>query len=35
MLSPVCKAMKDLIFICITVAFFGGAWLYTRACERL
>jgi len=27
--------MKDLIFIGITVAFFAGAWLYTRACERL
>jgi hypothetical protein len=35
MLSQVCNAMKDLIFICITVVFFGGAWLYTRACERL
>jgi len=27
--------MNDLIFIGITVAFFAGAWLYTRACERL
>jgi len=27
--------MNDIIFICITVAFFAGAWLYTRACERL
>jgi len=35
MLSQVGEAMKDLIFICITVAFFGGAWLYTQACKRL
>jgi hypothetical protein len=29
------QTMKDLIFICITVAFFAGAWIYTQACERL
>jgi len=29
------QTMNDLIFIGITVAFFAGAWLYTRACERL
>jgi hypothetical protein len=35
MLSPLGEAMNDLIFICTTVAFFAGAWIYTRACERL
>ena len=29
------KAMTDLIFVSITVAFFAVAWLYVRACERL
>jgi hypothetical protein len=27
--------MKDLLFTLVTVAFFGAAWLYARACERL
>jgi len=29
------NAMKDLLFILITVGFFAGAWLYTKACEKL
>jgi hypothetical protein len=29
------KAMTDLIFASITIAFFAVAWLYVRACERL
>jgi hypothetical protein len=33
--GTVLQTMKDLIFIGITVAFFAGTWLYTRACERL
>jgi hypothetical protein len=28
-------AMKDLIFILITVGFFAAAWLYARSCEGL
>ena len=28
-------AMKDLLFTLVTVGFFAGAWLYTKACERL
>jgi hypothetical protein len=29
------NAMKDLLFVAITVGFFAAAWLYTQACERL
>jgi hypothetical protein len=29
------RAMTDLIFVSITIAFFTVAWLYVRACERL
>jgi hypothetical protein len=29
------NAMNDLIFVSITIAFFGVAWCYVRACERL
>jgi hypothetical protein len=29
------NAMKDLLFTLITISFFAGAWLYTKACERL
>jgi hypothetical protein len=29
------RAMTDLIFVSITIAFFAVAWLYVRACERL
>jgi len=27
--------MKDLLFTVITIGFFAGAWLYTKACEKL
>jgi len=27
--------MKDLLFTIITIGFFAGAWLYTKACEKL
>jgi hypothetical protein len=37
--EPCCKswvnAMKDLLFTIITIGFFAGAWLYTKACEKL
>jgi hypothetical protein len=29
------NAMKDLLFVIITIGFFAGAWLYTNACEKL
>jgi len=29
------NAMKDLLFTIITIGFFAGAWLYTKACEKL
>jgi hypothetical protein len=29
------NAMKDLLFTLITIGFFAGAWLYTKACEKL
>jgi hypothetical protein len=28
-------AMKDLLFVLVTSAFFCAAWLYARACEKL
>jgi len=28
-------AMKDLLFVIVTSAFFTVAWLYARACEKL
>jgi len=27
--------MLDLVFVAVTVGFFGLCWAYTRACERL
>jgi hypothetical protein len=27
--------MIDLLLVLLTVAFFGIAWLYVRACERV
>jgi len=27
--------MKDLLFTIVTIGFFAGAWLYTKACEKL
>jgi len=37
--APCClsrvNAMKDLLFTIITIGFFAGAWLYTKACEKL
>jgi len=27
--------MVDLIFVLVTLAFFGLSWLYVRACERV
>jgi len=27
--------MKDLLFVAITLSFFGLSWLYTRACAKL
>jgi len=35
MLYQARNAMKDLLFTCITIGFFAGAWLYTKACEKL
>jgi hypothetical protein len=32
---PEVDAMKDLLFVAITVAFFLLSWLYVKACERL
>jgi hypothetical protein len=28
-------AMLDLLFVAITVVFFGVAWAYVRGCERV
>jgi hypothetical protein len=28
-------AMKDVLFVAITVIFFLVSWLYVRACERV
>jgi hypothetical protein len=28
-------AMPDVVFVLVTLAFFGASWLYVRACERL
>jgi len=28
-------AMKDILFILVTVSFFGLAWLYARSCEKI
>jgi hypothetical protein len=27
--------MKDVVFVAVTFAFFGVAWLYARALDRL
>jgi len=27
--------MKDLVFVVMTLLFFGLAWLYVRACDRV
>jgi len=27
--------MADLVFIAVTIAFFGIAWLYALGCDRL
>jgi len=27
--------MKDLVFVCATLAFFALGWLYVRALDRL
>jgi len=27
--------MKDILFILVTVSFFGLAWLYARSCEKI
>jgi hypothetical protein len=27
--------MADLVFVAVTLVFFGLSWLYVRACERL
>ena len=35
MLNRPVNAMKDLLFTLITIGFFAGAWLYTKACEKL
>jgi len=29
------RQMKDLVFVCVTLAFFGLGWLYVRALNRL
>jgi hypothetical protein len=29
------QAMKDLVYVAITVVFFLLSWLYVRACERV
>jgi hypothetical protein len=28
-------AMKDLLFVIVTSAFFAVAWLYARSCEKI
>jgi hypothetical protein len=28
-------AMKDLLFVIVTSAFFALAWLYARSCEKI
>jgi len=28
-------AMKDLVFVCATLAFFALGWIYVRALDRL
>jgi len=27
--------MKDVVFLLLTLVFFGVSWLYVRACERV
>ncbi len=29
------EAMKDIIFLAVTVAFFAVSWLYTKSLDRL
>jgi hypothetical protein len=29
------RGMKDLVFVCATLAFFALGWLYVRALDRL
>jgi hypothetical protein len=34
-LGPRRSAMADIMFLGVTVAFFGLSWLLVRLCERL
>ena len=29
------RGMKDLVFVCATLAFFALSWLYVRSLDRL